>query len=174
MLPGVDLTARNDNAAAEPAEPPPTEQEKKKKGSGASAVRGASACVTTKHVTLKPESIGCRCCGEDMVVIGEETSSVTERIPARYEQTITHRPKYACNRCRQGGVSSRAPEDPPVSLLGFVLGPRPRREVLGEERVSCRSSARAREDVSGRSRGGGTSRTATPPSQVEHRPRHHP
>jgi transposase len=49
-----------------------------------------------------------------MVVIGEETSSVTERIPARYEQTVTHRPKYACNHCRQGGVViAPAPEDRP-------------------------------------------------------------
>jgi hypothetical protein len=41
VLPGVDLSVRNDNAAAEPAEPPPAEQEKKKKGSGASAARGS-------------------------------------------------------------------------------------------------------------------------------------
>ena len=122
-LPGVDLSVRNDNAAAEPAEPPPTEQEKKKKGSGRKRrprLQVDPACVTTKHVTLKPESIGCRCCGEDMVIIGEEISSVTERIPARYEQTITHRPKYACNRCRQGGVVIAPAPEPLVTGAGGV------------------------------------------------------
>ncbi len=78
-LPGVDLSVRNDNAAAEPAEPPPEETEKKKKGSRRKRRKRLQvdpACVTTKHVTLQPESIGCRCCGEDMVVIGEETMPV--------------------------------------------------------------------------------------------------
>jgi transposase len=55
-----------------------------------------------------------------MVVIGEETSSVTERIPARYEQTITHRPKYACNRCRQGGVVIAPAPEPLVTGAGGV------------------------------------------------------
>ena len=119
-LPGVDLSVRNDNAAAEPAEPPPEETEKKKKGSRRKRLQVDPACVTTKHVTLQPESIGCRCCGEDMVVIGEETSSVTERIPARYEQTITHRPKYACNRCRQGGVVIAPAREPLVTGAGGV------------------------------------------------------
>ena len=122
-LPGVDLSVRNDNAAAEPAEPPLAEQEKKKKGSRRKRrprLQVDPACVTMKHVTLKPESIGCRCCGEDMVVIGEETSSVTERIPARYEQTITHRPKYACNRCRQGGVVIAPAPEPLVTGAGGV------------------------------------------------------
>ncbi len=124
-LPGVDLSVRNDNAAAEPAESLPEETEKKKKGSRGKRRKRLQvdpACVTTKHVTLQPESIGCRCCDEDMVVIGEETSSVTERIPARYEQTITHRPKYACNRCRQGGVVIAPAPEPLVTGAGGVGG----------------------------------------------------
>ena len=125
VLPGVDLAVRNDNAAAEPAEPPPEETEKEKKGSRRKRRKRLQvdpACVTQKHVTLQPESIGCRCCGEEMVVIGEETSSVTERIPARYEQTITHRPKYACNRCRQGGVVIAPAREPLVTGAGGVGG----------------------------------------------------
>jgi transposase len=122
-LPGVDLSVHNDNAAEAPAAPPPEETEKKKKGSGRKRRKRLQvdpACVTQKHVTIEPESIACRCCGKDMVVIGEVTSSVTERIPARYEETITHRPKYACNRCRQGGVVIAPAPEPLVTGAGGV------------------------------------------------------
>mgnify|MGYP003334079189 FL=1 len=121
-LPGIDLSGHNDNAVAEPAAPPPPEK-KRKKGSGSKRrprLQVDPACVTKKHVTLEPTRTACRCCGEDMVVIGEETSSVTERIPPHYEETITHRPKYACNRCRQGGVVIAPAPEPIVTGAGGV------------------------------------------------------
>lgn len=120
-LPGIDLTASNDNVV--PPQPEPKlrvcehERTRRKRRP---RLEVDPACCTTRHVTLTPESTTCRCCGEAMVVIGEETSTVTERIPARYEQTITHRPKYACNHCRQGGVVIARPEDPPVTGAGGV------------------------------------------------------
>lgn len=121
-LPGVDLSVRNDNDVEERAAPPPVELEKRK-GSGRKRrprLQVDPACLTVKHVTLTPQSIACRCCGEEMVVIGEETSSVTERVPARYEETITHRPKYACKGCRQGGVIIAPAPEPLVTGAGAV------------------------------------------------------
>lgn len=122
VLPGVDLTRLNDNAVAAPAQPQPEEAEKKKrrKRKRRKNLEVDPSRLTTKHVTLAPESIACRCCGDDMVVIGEETSSTTERIPARYEKTITHRPKYACGRCRQGGVIIAPAPEPIVTGAGGV------------------------------------------------------
>ncbi len=124
VLPGVDLTVPNDNAVPQAAEPTPEEQEKKaRKGSGRKRrprLQVDPSCATVKHVTLTPESIVCRCCGEEMVVIGEETSTVTERVPARYEQTVTHRPKYACKGCRQGGIVIAPAPEPIVTGAGAV------------------------------------------------------
>lgn len=73
----------NDNAVEVPAAPPPAEQEKMRGSARKRRPRFQvnRACLTVKQVTLTPESIACRCCGEEMVVIGEETSSVTERVP---------------------------------------------------------------------------------------------
>ena len=120
-LPGIDLTASNDNVV--PPQPEPKQrvrEHERTRRKRRTRLEVDPACCTTHHVTLAPESTTCRCCGEAMVVIGEETSTVTERIPARYEQTITHRPKYACNHCRQGGVVTARPEDPPVTGAGGV------------------------------------------------------
>lgn len=121
ILPGIDLTASNDNVAPPPPEPKQRvrEHERTRRKRRSRLEVDPERC-TTRHVTLAPESTTCRCCGEAMVVIGEETSTTLERIPAHYEQTITHRPKYACNHCRQGGVVIARPADPPATGAGGV------------------------------------------------------
>ncbi len=121
-LPGVDLAGSNDNAAAapEPEEKQRVREHERTRRKRRPRLQVDPSCCTTRHVTLKPDSTTCACCGEAMVVIDEETSTVTERIPARYEQIITHRPKYACNHCRQGGVVIAQPEDPPITGAGGV------------------------------------------------------
>jgi transposase len=120
VLPGVDLTARNDNAEVPAPEPVQKKKRKRSKRKRRPRLQVDPSCCTVNHIVLPPESTACRCCGEAMVVIDEETSTVTERIPARYEQTVTHRPKYACNHCRQGGVVIARPEDPPITGAGGV------------------------------------------------------
>lgn len=120
-LPGLDLAGSNDNAAATvPEERQRVREHERIRRKARARLQVDPACGTTRHVTLLPASTTCRCCGEAMGVIGEETSTVTERIPARYEQVVTHRPKYACNRCRQGGVVIARPEDPPITGAGGV------------------------------------------------------
>jgi hypothetical protein len=46
------------------------------------------------HVTLEPENTVCPCCHGAMHVIGEENSQRLDKIPARYQMIVTHRPKY--------------------------------------------------------------------------------
>lgn len=78
------------------------------------------ACVDETHKHVYPDVIACACCGETMVDIGEETCTVVERQPVRYQRTTTHRHKFACNLCKGGGVVIALPEDPPASGAGPV------------------------------------------------------
>jgi len=78
------------------------------------------ARVTDKHRYLRPDATHCRCCGEALTEIGEETSTRIEREPTRFRRFITHRPKMACSSCRQGGVTIAQPDDPPTFGAGMV------------------------------------------------------
>jgi transposase len=62
------------------------------------------------HVTLEPESTVCPCCHGAMHVIGEENSQRLDKIPARYQVIVTHRPKYGCRACEGAIVQAPAPE----------------------------------------------------------------
>ena len=76
--------------------------------------------VTDEHRHLYPEATHCRCCGERMSEIGEETSTRVEREPVRFRRVITHRHKMACSSCRQGGVTIARADDPPTFGAGMV------------------------------------------------------
>jgi len=78
------------------------------------------ARVTDVHRHLRPDVTSCRCCGEALTEIGEETSTRIEREPTRFRRVITHRHKMACSSCRQGGVTIARPDDPPTFGAGMV------------------------------------------------------
>jgi transposase len=78
------------------------------------------AHVTDEHRHLRPDATRCRCCGEALTEIGEETSTRIEREPTRFRRVITHRHKMACSSCRQGGVTIARPDDPPTFGAGMV------------------------------------------------------
>jgi transposase len=78
------------------------------------------AHVTDEHRHLRPDATRCRCCGEALTEIGEETSTRIEREPTRFRRVITHRHKMACSSCRQGGVTIALPDDPPTFGAGMV------------------------------------------------------
>ena len=78
------------------------------------------AHVTDEHRHLRPDATRCRCCGEALTEIGEETSTRIEREPTRIRRVITHRHKMACSSCRQGGVTIALPDDPPTFGAGMV------------------------------------------------------
>ena len=78
------------------------------------------ARVTDEHRHLRPDATRCRCCGEALTEIGEETSTRIEREPTRFRRVITHRHKMACSSCRQGGVTIARPDDPPTFGAGMV------------------------------------------------------
>ncbi len=63
---------------------------------------------------IEPESTVCPCgCGE-MTKIGEDRGERLDIVPARFLVIETVRPRYACNRCKGGGVV-QAPA--PASLI---------------------------------------------------------
>ena len=84
----------------------PADQRKKRRPN-----RGAlPAHLPHVHVTLEPESTVCPCCHGAMHVIGEENSQRLDKIPARYQVIVTHRPKYGCRACEGAIVQAPAPE----------------------------------------------------------------
>ena len=63
---------------------------------------------------IEPDSTLCPCgCGE-MTKIGEDRSERLDIVPARFLVIETVRPRYACNRCKGGGVVQAAA---PASLI---------------------------------------------------------
>ena len=51
---------------------------------------------------IEPEDTTCSCCHEPMKRIGEETSEQIDYQPATLKVIETVRPKYACDRCKDG------------------------------------------------------------------------
>ena len=70
---------------------------------------------------IEPQSIACPCGCGDMVRIGEDRTERLDYIPARYQVSVTDRPKYACPKGRTGVVEARAP--PRRASFGHVFGP---------------------------------------------------
>ena len=63
---------------------------------------------------IEPENTTCPCgCGE-MTKIGEDRSERLDVEPAKFRVIETVRPRYACNRCKDGGVAQAAA---PASLI---------------------------------------------------------
>ena len=72
------------------------------------------AHVERRTEVIEPDSTLCPCgCGE-MVKIGEDRSERLDIVPAQFVVIETVRPRYACNRCKGGGVV-QAPA--PASLI---------------------------------------------------------
>ena len=72
------------------------------------------AHIERRTEVIEPASTLCPCgCGE-MVKIGEDRSERLDIIPAQFVVIETVRPRYACNRCKGGGVV-QAPA--PASLI---------------------------------------------------------
>ena len=72
--------------------------------------------VERRTEVIEPESTLCPCgCGE-MVRIGEDRSERLDFVPAKCVVIETVRPRYACNRCKGGGVV-QAPA-PPALIEG--------------------------------------------------------
>lgn len=118
-LPGVDLAPSNDTATPPEPEKKQRVREHERTTKRRSPLTLDPACVTDKHVYVTPEQTACACCGAAMTSIGEETRVCVERVPACFVRTITHRLKFACGACKQGGVHIAQPED------YSVLGPTP-------------------------------------------------
>ena len=55
-------------------------------------------------VDVPPEERFCKCCGQEMTKIGEETSEQIDYIPASVYVVEHVRPKYACKHCPDGTV----------------------------------------------------------------------
>ncbi len=60
-------------------------------------------------VTLTPDDTKCPCCGEDMTIIGEDTSQRLDVVPIQFRVIVTHRPKLACQACEGVVVQQPAP-----------------------------------------------------------------
>ena len=69
--------------------------------------------VARREEVIEPDTIMCPCgCGE-MVRIGEDRSERLDYEPAKFTVIETVRPRYACNKCKGGGVlQSPAPASP--------------------------------------------------------------
>ena len=72
--------------------------------------------VERRTEVIEPESTLCPCgCGE-MAKIGEDRSERLDFVPAKCVVVETVRPRYACNRCKGGGVVQAAA--PPALIEG--------------------------------------------------------
>jgi len=86
------------------------------------------AQVDRREEVIEPDTIMCPCgCGE-MTKIGEDRSERLDYEPAKFTVVETVRPRYACNKCKRGGVvQSPAPASlvegglPTEALLAHVL-----------------------------------------------------
>jgi transposase len=58
---------------------------------------------------IEPQSIACPCGCGDMVRIGEDRTERLDVVPARYQVTVTIRPRYACRKGRAGVAQAKAP-----------------------------------------------------------------
>ena len=69
--------------------------------------------VARREEVIEPDTIMCPCgCGE-MVRIGEDRSERLDHEMAKFTVIETVRPRYACNKCKGGGVvQSPAPASP--------------------------------------------------------------
>ena len=63
---------------------------------------------------IEPSEQEMECCGTRKAKIGEEIRKVVERIPARYELHIYIRPKYACQKCKDGVTVAEPPLVSPI------------------------------------------------------------
>ena len=62
-------------------------------------------------IELKPESIICKCCGEELSKIGEdEVSLELEHQPAKLYVNKYVRPRYACGKCKDSVTQAPLPE----------------------------------------------------------------
>jgi transposase len=104
----TSLADRDDNDEGQQnsaADRPADERKKRRINRGA-----LPAHLPRVHLTIEPESTVCPCCQGQMHVIGEDTSQRLDRIPARYQVIVTHRPKYGCRACESAVVQAPAPE----------------------------------------------------------------
>ncbi len=109
------LLLESKDTPPEPAKPAKhrTRPERRKHGGGG---RGKLPSHL-KRVEVTSSDSGptrCPCCGNEMVVIGEERSERLERIPAQLQVLVVVKQKRACRRCPQEGVFTQPP--PPFGL----------------------------------------------------------
>ena len=100
------LFAQQILAEAQKPEPPvvsPPAEPASKKGHGRARL---PRNLPRKQVILDVpvEERTCKCCGQEMTKIGQETSEQIEYIPASVYVIETVRPKYACKHCPDGTV----------------------------------------------------------------------
>ena len=92
---------------AEPAEPTPDEEagvrQRRRRRGQRSEVRFPAHLERITEV-IEPDTIMCPCgCGA-MTKIGEDRSERLDVVPAQFRVIEIVRPRYACNRCKGGGV----------------------------------------------------------------------
>jgi transposase len=77
------------------------------------------------RIVHEPEDRSCSCCGEEMAQIGEDISKELEYQPAKLFVNEHVRPRFACNKCKEGGVlqAKLPPEVKPLnrSIAGAGL-----------------------------------------------------
>jgi transposase len=102
----IDAEALAEESATDDETEPP-----KKKGHGRKPAARDLPRIR-EEVHPPPEDRVCRCCGEDMQRIGEETTEELEYIPAKVFVREIVRVKYGCRRCQEGVVIAPLPPRP--------------------------------------------------------------
>jgi transposase len=67
-----------------------------------------------RRIVFEPpaEELQCKCCGKDLICIGEEVCERLEFNPASFFLIEEVRPKYACRPCQEGVVTAPVPARP--------------------------------------------------------------
>lgn len=112
--------------AVEAPAPPPAEPVAKK-GHGRKKLPRNLPRKREVH-DVPPEERVCKCCGQEMTKIGEETSEQIDYIPASVYVIEHVRPKYACKHCPDGTVVTADKPRQPIEkglpgpgMLAYVI-----------------------------------------------------
>ncbi|HYD72379.1 MAG TPA: transposase, partial [Candidatus Binatia bacterium] len=80
--------------------------------------------ANVERVVLRrePEQKTCTCCGQALVVIGEDRTELYDAVPMRLRILVDERPRYACNKCKEGKVVQAPALDRPIERAMATAG----------------------------------------------------
>ena len=116
----LETTLAKVTAEAEKTDPAQkTARAKKRRASRDETLEG----LPQEEVVIEPEGgTTCKCCGETLHIIGEDSSKRLDKVPAKLRVIVTRRPKYACRTCEKTGADN---------VAGVIQAPAPARLVEG-------------------------------------------